>query len=181
MVFKPGKIRTFLSESAYRARMGEDFRGEGTGRKVECSECGKELAVGSLAGHLAKQHSIYQSFVLEEERDGSPPWSPWRWDAIYYPAKECYRCPVPGCPQGRDSSGMRDSWNVRWHFSYRHRGHKVAVAGECYRKCRRCGMQVSTAGTPAHEASATCVRATDTAILAILTPQLQTSITYRCH
>ena len=47
-----------------------------------------------------------------------------------------------------------------WHFSYRHRGHHVAVAGECFRKCRLCGMQVSTAGTPAHEASATCRRAT---------------------
>ena len=55
---------------------------------------------------------------------------------------------------------MRDSWNVRWHFAYRHHGHKIAVAGECYRKCRLCGMQVSTAGTPAHEASATCVRTT---------------------
>ena len=55
---------------------------------------------------------------------------------------------------------MRDSWNVRWHFSYRHRGHTVAVAGECYRKCRLCGMQVSTASTPAHEASTTCERAT---------------------
>ena len=49
---------------------------------------------------------------------------------------------------------------MRWHFSYRHRGHKVAVAGECYRKCRLCGMQVSMAGTSVHEASATCKRAT---------------------
>ena len=54
---------------------------------------------------------------------------------------------------------MRDSLNVRWHFAYRHCGHRVAVAGECYRKCHQCGMQVFTAGTPAHEASATCVRA----------------------
>ena len=78
---------------------------------------------------------------------------------MYYPAESVYRCPVPDCPQGRDGSGMRDSWNVRWHFAHGHRGHKVAVAGECYRRCRLCGMQVSTAGTPAHEASATCVRA----------------------
>ena len=35
MVFVPGKIRTFLSETAYRARMDEKFRGEGTGRQVE--------------------------------------------------------------------------------------------------------------------------------------------------
>ena len=38
MVFVPGKIWTFLLESACRARMDEDFRGKGKGRKVECSE-----------------------------------------------------------------------------------------------------------------------------------------------
>ena len=91
MVFVPGKIRTFLSESAYRARMDEDFRGEGKGRKVECSECGKELAVGSLAGHLSKQHDIYQSFAMVE-KDGTPPPPPsGRWDAVYLPAENCYR------------------------------------------------------------------------------------------
>ena len=39
-------------------------------------------------------------------------------------------------------------------FFYRHRGHKVAVSGECFRKCRLCGMQVSTAGTPAQATAA---------------------------
>ena len=115
MVFVPGKIGTFLSEKSCRARMDEDFRGEGTGRKVECSEWGKELAVGSLAGHLAKQHDIYQSFAMAE-RDGTPPPPPsGQWDATNYPAENCYRCPVPDCPQGCDgsSNGLRDSWNVR--------------------------------------------------------------------
>ena len=70
MVFVPGKIRTALLERAYRARMNKDFRGKGKGRKVECSECGKLLAIGTLAGHLGKQHDVYQSIVLEEERDG---------------------------------------------------------------------------------------------------------------
>ena len=159
MVFVPGKILPSLLERAYRARVDEDFHSEGKGLKVKCSECGKELAVGSLAGYLAKQQDVYQSFVLEEERDGSPPPSPCRWDATCYPAEECFRYPVPGCPQGRDDRGMRDSWNVRWHFSYRHRGHRVAVAGECFSKCHMCGVQVSTAVTTAHEASVTCRRA----------------------
>merc|ERR1711966_551760 len=133
----------------------------GTGRKVECSECGKELAVGSLAGHLAKQHDVYQSFTLEAAEDDTPPPPPsGRWDATFYPAESLYRCPVPGCPQGRDGRGTRDSWDMRRHFAYRHRGHRVAVAGECFRRCHPCGMQVSTAGTPAHEASATCMRMT---------------------
>merc|ERR1711966_220286 len=56
--------------------------------------------------------------------------------------------------------GTRDSWDMRRHFAYRHRGHWVAVAGECFRRCQLCNMQVSTAGTPAHEASATCRRMT---------------------
>ena len=164
MVFVPSKICTALSKRAYRVRMDEDFRGVVKGRKVECSKYGKVLEIGTLAGHLGKQHDVYQSIVLEEERDGSPPSSPRRWDATYYPAENCYRCPVQGCPQGRDDSDMRDSWNVRWHFSYRHHGHQVAVAGECYRKCRLCGIQVYTTGTPAHEASTTCIKATATRI-----------------
>ena len=98
---------------------------------------------------------------MEVEGDGTPPPPPsGRWDATYYPAENLYRCPVSDCPQGRDGRGTRDSWDMRRHFAYRHRGHKVAVAGECFRRCQLCGMQVSTAGTPAHEASATCVRAT---------------------
>ena len=82
---------------------------------MECGECGKELAVVSFAGHMAKQHDIYQSFAMEVEGGGTPPPPPpsGRWDATYYPAENCYRCLVPGCPQGRDDSGMQDSWNVR--------------------------------------------------------------------
>ena len=72
MNFVPGKIRIALMEAAYRARMDEDFRGKGRSCKVEWGECGKLLAVRLLAGHLAKQHDVYQSFVLEEEGDASP-------------------------------------------------------------------------------------------------------------
>ena len=88
--------------------MDEAFRAKGKGRKVECRECGKELAIGSLAGHLAKQHKLE-----EADRDGSPPSSPQRWDATYYPVEGCYHCLVPGHPQGRDGNGMRESWNGR--------------------------------------------------------------------
>ena len=117
MTFVPGKIQIFLLDATYRARMDADFRSKGKGGKVECNKCGKELAVRSLAGHLAKQHNVDQLFVLKEEQDGLPPPPPRRWDATYYPAEGCYHCPVPGCPQGRDGSGMGDSWNVRWHFT----------------------------------------------------------------
>ena len=123
---------------------------------MDCSECDKELAVESLAGHMAKQYDVYQSFVLEEERDSSLPPSPRRWDAVYYPAEEFYRCPVPGCPQGRDGSGMWDPGTCGGIFP-------TATVTTAFRwwgcasvsKCRLRGMQVSTAGTPAHEASQT--------------------------
>ena len=59
MIFVPGKISTSLSERAYRTWMDEDFRGAGKGRKVECSKCGKLLAIGSLAGHFGNQHDVY--------------------------------------------------------------------------------------------------------------------------
>ena len=69
MTFVPGKIRTSLSETAYRARMEEDFRGANKGRKVECGVCGMMLAVGSLASHQASQHDTYQSFAMEERQE----------------------------------------------------------------------------------------------------------------
>ena len=63
MTFVPGKIRTSLSDTAYRERMDEDFCGKGKGRKVEWGECDTLLAVGLLAGHMAKQHGIYLPVV----------------------------------------------------------------------------------------------------------------------
>ena len=63
-----------------------------------------------VGGHLSKQHDVYQSFTMEVEGGSTPPPSPsGRWDAVYYPAENVYRYPVPDCPQGRDGSSMRDS------------------------------------------------------------------------
>ena len=83
--------------------MDDNFRGEHKGRKVECGECGKLLAVGSLEKHQADQHDIFQSFVLEEEEVAPP--LPRHWDAAYYLKEGCYRCPVPDCPQGQEGHG----------------------------------------------------------------------------
>ena len=68
MTFLPGKIRTSLSDTAYRARMDDNFRGEHKGRKVECGECGKLLAVGSLAKHQADQHDISSRLCWRRRR-----------------------------------------------------------------------------------------------------------------
>ena len=56
MTFVPGRVRTPLSEDAYQARMLDQHCEEKKGRKVHCHLCNKELAVGSLDGHLASQH-----------------------------------------------------------------------------------------------------------------------------
>ena len=96
ITFMPGKIPTFLLDTTYHAHIDEDFRGKGNGLKVECNECDKMLAVGSLAGHLAKQHNVHQSFVMEEEQDGSPPPLLRWWEAPHYLVEGCYCCPVPG-------------------------------------------------------------------------------------
>ena len=155
MIFVSGKIHTSLTEAAYRVRMEEEFRGINKGRKVECSECGMVLAVGSLAAHQASQHDIYQSFVVEEKGQGAPP-PLRRWDARYYPDEGYYRCPVPDCPQWQEGKGVRDSYNLRWHVSYHHPQDIVMVGGVCLPKCRLCSVQVSTVGMPTHENSKTC-------------------------
>ena len=52
---------------------------------------------------------------------------------------------------------MQDTFlNLRYHFACRHPADRVAVAGACPPKCRSCGLQVGTAGTPGHLASRTC-------------------------
>ena len=89
--------------------MDETFRNKNKGGTVECGECKKLLTVGLLASHQAKQHGIYQLFVLEEDEEGAPSPRCWRWDAIISPVEGCYRRPVPDCPQGRKGNGVQDS------------------------------------------------------------------------
>ena len=65
-------------------------------------------------------------------------------------------CPVPGCTQGRPGKGAGTSWNLRWHFAFRHAPDRVWVAGNNWFPCRLCGIQMAAASTPVHEASKTC-------------------------
>ena len=48
MVFLPGRIHTCLSSYAYETRMDNLYQEERRGRKVDCQECGLEMAVESL-------------------------------------------------------------------------------------------------------------------------------------
>ena len=144
-----------LLDKVYHAQVDGTFRGKHKGRKIECGEGGKLLAVGSLAAYQARQHDIYQLFVLEDGEEDTPP-LPRSWDATFCPNEGCYYYPVPDCPQGREGHGVRYSCKLRWHFSYQHSEDRVAVGGVWLQKCRLCGLQVSTVGTHAHEASKTC-------------------------
>ena len=56
----PGYIRTTVSDAAYRRHTGEggDTHRAQQRRRVTCSECGKDLAQGSLGMHLRSQHGV---------------------------------------------------------------------------------------------------------------------------
>ena len=63
---------------------------------------------------------------------------------------------MPGCPQGRPGKGAGSSWDLRWHFAFRHTPKRARVVGNNWFPCRLCGIKTAAAGTPAHEASKTC-------------------------
>ena len=63
-------------------------------------------------------------------------------------------CPVPGCPQGRPGKGAGASWDLRWHFAFRHVPNRVRVAGSNWFPFRLCGIQTAVAGMPAHASKA---------------------------
>lgn len=69
MVCFPGPIRGRLSEAGYKRRhrhQGETFR-QRKKRRVACSECGKDLAAGSLPIHLRTIHGIANTCFFVEE------------------------------------------------------------------------------------------------------------------
>ena len=60
MVFLPGSIRTYYSEAAYKRKIegeGDSYR-QRKRRRVACTECGKDLAVGSVRAHMRSQHDM---------------------------------------------------------------------------------------------------------------------------
>ena len=114
------------------------------------------MVMGSLQSHLETQHDVYTTFALPA--DAAPPVAPRHLAATYDVEEGKYRCPIPGCPQGQEGWGCKTSFNLQWHFGYRHPTDEVAVGGECLPRCRLCRMQVawSVFGTPAHVGSKMC-------------------------
>ena len=57
--------------------------------------------------------------------------------------------------QGQEGRGAT-SFNLHYHFTYRHPADKVSMGGVCLPKCPSYGLQVGTAGALEHLASKTC-------------------------
>lgn len=82
MVFLPERIRTCLTEGAYRSKMGPSQRVPNKGRRVRCQLCNKEFAATYLAKHLEVQHNVRHAYLQEEEVctlaprkfEAIPPW-----------------------------------------------------------------------------------------------------------
>ena len=156
MVFLPDRIRTCLSEDAYLSRMDTLHRASKKAGKVECHICQKKFGRLCLASHLASQHGVYHSHLLVGADVCQPAAEPRRLTAKHYINEDVWRCPVPDCPMGREGKGAASQQALRLHFSHRHPNYLVVTAGNCFPRCRRCRVQTRAAGTPRHEATATC-------------------------
>ncbi|KAL7552528.1 hypothetical protein ACHAWF_016807 [Thalassiosira exigua] len=136
LTFVPGKIRTRLSVSSYQRRFGLGTRAAWMSRRVECDQCGQELAASSLGKHMETQHGVFQAQVVAPEFLEDRP-------ARTYEAHESadgiYRCPVPDC-----EGEARQKWGLRRHFRDRHPLDMVSTPGEgVLPRCENCGMQTS--------------------------------------
>ena len=113
-------------EAAYRRRMmgeGHSYR-ERQKKRVQCRECGEEMAAVSMAGHMKTKHG-----QATEER--------WSWTTsdtgeelqtyrMEFIAKGGPRsCPVEGCP-GRAATRTA----IRVHFLHRHVRDTVVILEE---------------------------------------------------
>ena len=150
MVCIPGRIRTRLTDDVYNnSRVGLMSREEWNRRRVECDICQQEVSAESLTSHLETQHNIFRSFVLN--RDLVVEREPMVHNTTYLYYSKRYHCPVPGCTGGESTK-----WNLHRHFSDCHPNDLFNVPGEgLYRKCERCGMQVSPSANK-HKRSAHC-------------------------
>ena len=93
-----------------------------------------DLSAASLGEHLATQHDIYQSRVINKNLiiDGPP--------CTFLGTANInglFACPVPGCV-----GDITTKWNLRKHFVDPHPLDFVSLPGEgVYPKCELCRMQ----------------------------------------
>lgn len=150
----PGAIHSSLSTEAYNScRM----TGEGDSyctrqcHKVNCPECGMELAAGSLRQHLRSQHGTKMTTLSNEAVANLPP-------AAYRVSFPRYltslACPVEDCP-GTASSRA----NLHLHFRNWHPHATVTIleeGTEPYPRCKLCELQISPRVLGRHLCTALC-------------------------
>ena len=137
----PGHISDRMSTAAYKRRM------EGTGlshrerqrRRVECSECGVELAASSLQHHRRTIHGLLMDTA--DDNVDHPGHQAQRYRVSFPKSSQKIRCPVDGCP-----GTATTPYNLRRHFAHRHPTDTLTILEEGSAplpKCERCGMHVT--------------------------------------
>ena len=126
MVYRLCQAAGTQSEVAYGRRMtgeGPSYQEHQRGR-VHCKECGEEMALGSLAGHIRTQRGravegrrSWAAVPLGEE--------PWTYRMVFPTAGGMRNCPVEGCP-GR--AATRTTMRVK--FLHRHVRDTVVILEE---------------------------------------------------
>ena len=107
--------------------------------RVECGECGKEMAAGLLASHRVTQHgkSKEEHWSWEASATGGDPHT---YRMAFLNKGAPMSCPVEGCP-GR--AGTRTA--MRMHLCSRHVRDIVVILEEGnlpHPRCSRCDMLV---------------------------------------
>jgi hypothetical protein len=156
MTCTPSTIQGYMSLEAYwpnRGVAGSDTFKERKHRRVECAECGTDLAAGSLAHHMMRSR---HGTVLQSVYDAvGPVPSSYR---VSFPKTMRQRlCPVEGC-SGRALSGDL----LRRHFVHRHPEDTLCILEEGLEplpECELCRMHVTpNAFRTGHQASLLCKR-----------------------
>jgi Zn ribbon nucleic-acid-binding protein len=136
----PGHITGPESSPAYKRRQegtGDSFR-ERQRRRVECSQCGKDLAAGSLSVYMQTQHGLTRDGGVG--RVDAPGRQPAVFTISFPKVTPTANCPIEGCP-GTATSHV----NLRRHFMHRHPRDTLIICEEGsvpLRKCENCGMHV---------------------------------------
>ena len=159
MTCVPGHIRTNVSQESYRRRTrevgGPDPRARQR-RRVECSECGKSLAAGSLRNHLLTQHGIARR-PLQGEAPTAPPAE---YTVSFPKTLRTKACPVAGC-----GGSAKTHQSLRRHFLHRHVADTLVILQEGSHplpRCELCDMFVpASALSSGHQRTAYCRRGAD--------------------
>ena len=122
MVFLPGRIKTCLTEEAYRSRMDPSARETNRGWRVTCQLSKLEVAATYLVTHLEVQHDARHTYVREEICHPAPR----SFVARAAPGRGMWHCPVPNCP-----ARLANATNLWWRFAFRHLQDKIRINGRC--------------------------------------------------